>query len=159
LPCWTRRCGLSVRNTPSSRGSQARTKDCINPCQQRPTMQVEPRNENLECKDERRGVLRGLQSRIWNRPQTREGVRGASTSDLLDDGIIVFKRGKFSSVCKTRRNRTPFNVHFWPFSRGPTGIGEPDSMNPARNNPSLLPLFAIMCNDTDMAPADSPQLK
>jgi hypothetical protein len=49
-------------------------------------------------------------------------------------------------------------IHFWPFSRGPEGTGEPDCMKPARKRPSVFPPFANMCSDTDIAPADSPQL-
>jgi hypothetical protein len=50
------------------------------------------------------------------------------------------------------------DLHFWPFSTDPTGIGAPDLMNALRNSPSLSPPFASMCIDAEMAPEDSPAL-
>ena len=39
------------------------------------------------------------------------------------------------------------------------GWGDPDSMNAARNNPSVFPPFVTIWSDTEIEPALSPQLK
>ena len=39
------------------------------------------------------------------------------------------------------------------------GKGDPDSMNAARNNPSVFPPFVTIWSDTEAEPALSPQLK
>jgi hypothetical protein len=41
----------------------------------------------------------------------------------------------------------------------PTGRGDPDSMNAARNNPSVFPPFTNIWIETEIDPALSPQLK
>ena len=51
------------------------------------------------------------------------------------------------------------DAHFCPFVISPTGIGDPDCINAARNNPSLFPSFATICRAAETAPADSPQLR
>jgi hypothetical protein len=57
------------------------------------------------------------------------------------------------------RNWVTFAVYMLTAVMSLAGWGDPDSMNAARNSPSVSPLFVTIWSDTEIAPALSPQLK
>jgi hypothetical protein len=72
-----------------------------------------------------------------------------------------FQRGSHNMVdpASSLRNRVPFAVYMLTAVMSLAGWSDPDSMNAARNSPSVSPPFVTIWSDTEIAPALSPQLK